>query len=77
MNYWYLSLSKSYPRGKTRQAQLKKEFTLIECFNEAEPKEIDGMKLIYLGFGFFSCDHIQQNYDKHRRRIEHVSSKRI
>lgn len=70
MNYWYISLSKFYPKGKTRQAQLKKKFTLIECFNEAEPREIDGMKLIYLGFGFFDCDHIQKNYKLHQRRIE-------
>lgn len=69
MNYWYMSMSGSYPKGKTRQVQFKKNFTLIECFNEADPKEIDSMKLVYLGFGFFDCDHIQENYNLQARRM--------
>lgn len=72
MNHWYISLSMFYPKVKTRQAILKKNYTLIECRNKAEPKEIDNMKLIYLGFGFFDCNHIQDNYKRHVRMTERM-----
>ena len=67
MNHWYISLSHLYPKGKTRQATLKRTYSLIECFNEAEPQEIDQYRLIYLGFGFFECEHIQGNYERYTR----------
>lgn len=72
MNYWYLSLTHYYPKGKTRQVELKAHYSIIECFNEADPKEIDNYKLIYLGFGLYRSTHIQENLNNFVRRIKYA-----
>lgn len=70
MNYWYIGLENTYPKnGKVRQVELKSSYSLIEMHNEASPMEVNEHKLIELGRGFFSCDHIQENYRKFAYRI--------
>lgn len=55
MNHWYVSLNGTYPKScKVRQVTYKPPVQIIEMFNEAEPKEIDRHKLVYVGFGYFS-----------------------
>lgn len=65
IRYWYVSMSNNYPENDVECVQMKRVFSIVEMMREAEPKEIDCCKLIYIGRGRWKDDHIQKNLSKY------------
>ena len=72
MNYWYLSCINEYPNAKwsVRSVQLFKHYTVVEMTREATEKELFVCDLIYLGRGWWSDNHVQENYKRYVRMIK-------
>lgn len=61
MNYWYISLSKDYPKKITRQVKLERNFAILECSCLVNKKITNELRLVYIGRGYFKDKHIQDN----------------
>ncbi|ONN39926.1 hypothetical protein [Enterococcus mundtii] len=73
-NYWYVSLSNRYPQPNegdlvrvVQSVQIKKKYSIVEMTREATPKEIDGCKLRYCGYGVCNDESIQMNVRRYVR----------
>ena len=51
---------------------MKQEHSIVELTEQATPKEIDNCKLIYLGRGWWSDKHIQDNYKRLKGGSNHA-----
>lgn len=71
MNYWYLSRNNDYPDAKwsVRSVQLFRRYTVVEMTREATERELFVCDLIYLGYGWWSDEHVQENYETYRERL--------
>lgn len=62
MYHYYISLSHDLicHHAAIHQSELHHNYTLLEWIREAEPHEIDRYKLVYLGHGHKSDEHIRE-----------------
>lgn len=66
MHYYYIQLSVGILRHKNiRQAELKSKHTLLECYEQFSDEYIDRYKLVYLGHGRKSDEHIQEKIGRY------------
>lgn len=72
LNYWYLSLNNSYPKGSRRvmSVAIHRSYTIVEMTSEASPSDLNKHKFIYIGRGFFDDKHIQENLTKYAGKIQ-------
>lgn len=67
MYHYYISLSHDLicHHAAIHQSELHHDYTLLEWIREAEPFEIDRYKLVYLGHGYKSDEHIQEKIGRY------------
>lgn len=69
MYHYYISLSHDLicHHAAIHQSELHHNYTLLEWIREAEPHEIDRYKLVYLGHGYKSDEHIQEKIGRYAK----------